>query len=238
MADYLAELKRSIKLVTGNDDYYFSLCKLLYLLADKKDKEEITKVLQEKENEYQELLLQGEEFQEKNVRHMNQLKHYHEIFRNEKTVKKEFLELQKYFLQYLEKKIKKVVLKEEMLSIIYMLRYYKNCLLFENRLIKENKKLYFGLETVMKLAITKACNMGILRIVCMDIQVNFEILNYILDTKIMNLQDIKIYVECQEDELLVAVYDKEVFEKQGKIKFSGNKKDIIIRKKRNVNLFY
>ena len=31
--DYLAEIKKSIKKITGNDNYYLSLCKLFYLVA-------------------------------------------------------------------------------------------------------------------------------------------------------------------------------------------------------------
>lgn len=72
----------------------------------------------------------------------------------------------------------------------------------------------------------------------MDIEVNFEILKYVFDTKIIDLEDIKIYLEQEDGEMLVKVYDKEVFEKQGKIAFQGNKKDIAIKRKKMVSVFH
>ena len=71
----------------------------------------------------------------------------------------------------------------------------------------------------------------------MNIEVNFEILKYIFDTRIIDLEDIKIYLEQEDGEILMKVYDKEVFEKQGKIAFQGNKKDIAIKKKKMVSIF-
>lgn len=235
--DYLAELKRSIKNITGNDNYYLSFCKLLYKIASKKEKAEITKFLKEKEEIYQKYLSQGEEFQKENVRQMNKLKMYHEILKNHKSAYEELFELQKYFLKFLEKKIEKMTLKEQIVEVIFMLRYYQNTLLSEHTLVKENEELVSQLDSVMKIVFTKACQMGILKMICMDREVNFELLKYILDTRMIDLKDIKISIQYEKDEIFVEVYDREVFEKQGKIAFSGNRKDIVLRKKRMVNLF-
>ena len=126
---------------------------------------------------------------------------------------------------------------EEMLEIIYQLRNYQNLVFDKGVFVKEYDELKETLEYCLKLAITKACKMGIIKIVSMDIDTNFEILKYVLDTKIIDLEEIRIYIEIEKENLLIKVYDKEVFEKQTTIKFEGNKKDIAIRKKKIIKLF-
>ena len=144
---------------------------------------------------------------------------------------------QKYFLEYMEKKIEKIEIREEIISVLYELRYYQNLLFSEGILLKDYEPLKFEVNKVLKSIITKACKMGIIKIISMNIETNFEILKYVLDNRIINLEDIKIYVNLENEKISIKVYDKEVFDKQINIKFSGNKKDIIIRKKRLIKLF-
>lgn len=232
--DYLAQLKHAIRNITGNDEYYWSFCRVLYKMANQKEKNEITPMLQKKEQKYQDFLLQDKEFRKKNLREFQTLKHYHELLKDEKTLQEEFLELQKLFLQFLEKKLARFSFREEILEMISILRYYQNHMF----LIKEYKKLVPYFDYVLKLTFTKACEMGVLKIICMDIEVNFEILKYVFDTKIIDLEDIKIYLEQEDGEIEMKVYDKEVFEKQGKIAFQGSKKDIAIKRKKMVSVFH
>ena len=231
--DYLMQLKHAIRNITGNDEYYWSFCRVLYKMANRKEKSEMTQMLQKKEQKYQNFLLQDKEFKKKNLREFQKLKQYHEMLNNEKTLQEEFLELQKLFLQFLEKKLARFSFREEILEMISILRYYQNYVF----LIKEYKKLLPYFDYIQKLTFTKACEIGVLKIICMNIEVNFEILKYIFDTRIIDLEDIKIYLEQEDGEILMKVYDKEVFEKQGKIAFQGNKKDIAIKKKKMVSIF-
>ena len=211
--DYLGELKRSIKKITGNDNYYLSLCKLLYLIADDKQKNIIRKKIE------------GKNF-----------KFYIDILNNSKSIYDVVIELQKYFLNFMECKVQSANEKENILEIIYEFRYYQNVCI-NNVLIKKNKNLKSSLDFVQRLLITKACKMGVLKIISMNIDFNFEILKFILDTKILNLEGIRIEIDCQQDEIFLKVYDKKIFEKQGKQKFIGNQKDIVIRKNRLLKLF-
>lgn len=190
--NYLLEFKNSIRRVTGNDDYYNTLCDLL------------------------ELCKLSEEASE---------------------VQKKLIDLQKKFLKFMENKIERAGLREEIIQIIYQLRWYQNLHFEEGNLVKDCKSLKKAFNNTQKLAITKACKLGILKIVSMDIKTNFEILNYVLDTRIIDLEQIKIYLELAEEKIFLKVYDKEVFEKQAQIKWNGNKKDIVMRKKKMVNVF-
>lgn len=237
--DYIQELKRSVKNVTGNDNYYICFCKVLYKIAGKKDKLRIRKQLAEQEIEYEKFLREDEEFRKKNIKQWNQLKIYHEVGKQEDVpYELEVLELQKCFLKFLQKKIERLVLREEMMEIIYQLRYYQNMMLFDDVLVREHAELMKHFDFVFKMAITKACKMGVIKIISMQIDTNFELLKYVFDTRIIDLEEIKIYVELeQKNSIFIKVYDKDVFEKQGREEFLGNKKDIVIKKKRMVNLF-
>ena len=188
--NYLSILKRSLKSVTENDEYYEVLCNLLKMMDD-----------------------------------------------DEEKVQDELIDLQKCFLRFLEKKIEKIDEKEEIIKIIAQLRLFQNLNFAEGKQIKDCKKIDSAFQYTQKLAITKACKLGAMKIISMDIETNFQIYHYILDTKIIDLGQIKIELNLEEENLLLKVYDKEVFEKQGKIQWNGSKKDIAIRKKKQVNIF-
>ena len=236
--DYLKELKKIIRNITGNNDYYSSLCKLLYLISNTRDKHKIKTQLEESEIEYKKYMRASEEFRKANHKRFSSLKNYHEVFINEKSQYEELIILQKKFLNIIAKKINRLSLREEIIEILYQLRYYQNIVLYNGVFVKDFNELRKALDDVIKLAITKACKMGVIKIISMNIETNFCLLKYVFDTKIIDLEQIKIYVEIEDDEnIFMKVYDKEVFEKQGRISFDGNKKDIIIKKKRVIKLF-
>lgn len=235
--DYLAEMKRYIKAVTGNDNYYLSLCKMLYLLSKGKNKKKITNVLEENSIKYKEYLKKDDDFKKKNIRQINKLKSYYEVLNNKNSIYEELIELQKYFLHFIMKKNNNISDKEEILNLIYVLRYYQNIRLSENNLIKDEPNIVKALDVCLKAVVTNACKYKVLKMISININDNFEILKYILDTRIIDLEDLRFYIECESNEIFLKVYDKEVFEKQGRKEFSGSPKDIVIKKKKNVKLF-
>ena len=233
--DYLAKMKAHIRKYTGNDDYYLSLCKLLYTVS--KRKRNLKQKFEENEQKYKEFLRQSEEYIKQHIREFNQIKNFHIIYYNENSEYQEMIQLQKYFLKFLEKKIEHITTADEMLVILYQMRYYRNMNFYDGTFVKDCSDLTDSIEHTIKLMITKACKVGLIKIISMDIETNYEIIRYILDTKIINLETIKICIEVEENHIFVKVYDNEIFEKEGKIDFSGNKKDIKIRKNKNVKLF-
>lgn len=217
---YLQELRRSIKSITGNDNYYLSLCRLLYLIAERNEKIKIKKILEEKYKKFTLMLKQPEEIRKKYNREFNELRDYSLILKNDASQYEELAKLQKEFIYIIEKTIKRLQTKEEILEVIYCLRYYQNMNFFEDVKIKEYSQLQDDLNNVLKLAITKACKMNVIKVVSRNIDTNFEIIRYILDTKIIKLEDIKVYLEIEENNIFIKVYDKDLYEKQGKTKFS------------------
>ena len=103
--------------------------------------------------------------------------------------------------------------------------------------IKDIEILNSQVDKIMKKAITMLCKLGAIKIISMDINLNFEIIKYALDTKIMELEKIKLYFEQDEEGLLIRVFDKDIIEKQGRKKVKLTKNTIEVKLKRKIKLF-
>ena len=233
--DYLTEIKSSVKRVTGNDNYYLSLCKLFFIVAKTKNKAKIKEVLEERVKEYRKIIKKNQNERKVSNRYVASLRNYYNILFNTNTEYEEVIQIQKYFLVFLKKKIEKTENVDEMVEILYFLRYYQNIYISEGSFIKDEIRLQTDLNFVWKLAITKACKLNALKIISMDIKTNFEIMKYILDTKIIRLEDIKFSLKFNKDDVLITVCDKETFDK--KTNMVLNKEDIIIKNNRMLKLF-
>lgn len=231
--NYLEDLRNTIYKITENDDYYVSLCRLLYLIASQKEKIALKKFLLNLQNDFK--MLENSKFQKDKLK--NEIIFYNSIVKNKNTEYEELVELQKQFLIIFQRKIEKINSPEEIMDILYEIRYYQNLKFCEGVLIKDFKEIKKMLNYIQKKAIFNACNLGILKIISLNVEDNFEIIRYILDTKIIDFRDIKINIDYDSENIFVKVYDKEIFEKNGKYKFDGNKKNIVIKKNKTFKLF-
>ena len=66
---------------------------------------------------------------------------------------------------------------------------------------------------------------------------NFEIIKYALDTKIIELEKIKLYFDQDDKGLLIRVFDKDIIEKQGRKKVDISKKTLEVKLRRKIKLF-
>lgn len=138
-------------------------------------------------------------------------------------------------LKCLEKKIEKINSKEDIIDIIYELRYFKNIYYkaFKNRITSIEKYI----ENLLKKIITKACKGAVTNIYSMNINDNFEIISYVFDTKIIELEEVRIVIEINKDEVIEKIYDKEILEKEINLGLNINLKDIAIKKNKPIKLF-
>lgn len=217
--DYLEILKKEIINSDDTNKYFFTLCKLLYLDLPQNERE----VVKQKVKKI-------------NLNNPN-YKFYNVIIDNTRTAYDELIESQIQFLKYIKYKIEKSEQKNEIINILYQLRYYQNILLYEGVFVKNNAKIKKILNYIVKLAVIRATKIGALKVISLDIENNFEIIKYILDTKIINLESIRINIDIDDSDVYVKVYDKEAFEKEGKLKINGNKKDIVVKKNKLIKLF-
>ena len=95
------------------------------------------------------------------------------------------------------------------------------------------------MDSLCRRLITKACKLGFVKILSMDIKENFKIIKDILDTKIIKLEDIKFKAyEYNEDKKIIIfdIYDNDISDRQFAYDTYGNEK-IEIKLKRMMKLF-
>ena len=294
--------------MTSNDDYFLSLCRILYRnTKDKsrinsliKDKYKTLKAMQDKEKYLKDLKIKKEksikaiekidkileddnllikEFNKRNskledmkkilnlkslkyilvkekqifennikeadyleknsnfVKRRNELIQFLEIVSERYEQKEEIIELQKNFLNFIDKKISKITDRNDFIDILYEIRYYRNIMIFENKYTKECEELEKQITKILKKIIIKCCKLGYMKIFSMDINLNYDIINYAIDTKIINLEEIRVYFEYSKEEMTIKVYDKEIFEKQGMKKIENPNKQLEVKQKKMLKIF-
>lgn len=152
------------------------------------------------------------------------------------NTEEEITNLQIATLKCLLTKIEKVQEKQEIINIIYEIRYYKRLYLTESKRVIENKRINNLVDKANKIIITKACQVGIINIFCVDKMFNAEIINAALETNIIDLEDIRIEVNYNKEKIKLKILENEVLEKEIEIDMKVNTKDIKVRKKKSVKL--
>lgn len=160
-----------------------------------------------------------------------------EIYKSKDSNLDVIIEFQKEFIYFLNKKLNKIKTRDEFIDIIYQIRYYQNLYIDKKNKISDIEVLDNMLDKILKKAITSLCKLGAIKIISMDINLNFEIIKYALNTRIINLEEIKLYFDIDEQGLIIKVYDKDIFEKQGRKKIEVSNKTLEVRKRRKIKLF-
>lgn len=160
-----------------------------------------------------------------------------EIYNCKDTLEQYLINLQKEFLFFIEKRLSKIKNRDELIDILCELRYYSKLKISENKTVLDFEEINEYYDKVLKKAITNLCKIGAMKIISMDINLNFEIIKYALDTKIINLEEIKIMLTTDKDGLIIKVFDKDIFEKQGRKKIEISKKTLEIKMNRKIKIF-
>lgn len=144
---------------------------------------------------------------------------------------------QKEFLNFIDKKLNKITTRDEIINVLYEIRYYDRLKISKDIFITDIEEISNIIDKIQKKAITKLCRLGAMKIFSMDINLNSEIIKYALDTKIIELEDTKVALKCEEEGLVIKVYDKEAFEKQGRKRTKITQKSLEVKENRKVKLF-
>lgn len=199
-----------------------------YKLLIEKEKEKNVKELEIINNS-----LKNENYQKKK----DYLKRIYEVYSCKQTLDDVLIESQQYFLQFVDKRLSKMKTRDEIIDVICELRYYKTLRISKKVAIKDIEVLNKQIDKIMKKAITLLCKIGAIKIISMDINLNFEIIKYALDTKIMELEKTKLYFDEDEQGLIIKVFDKDIIEKQGRKKVKNAKDILEVRLRRKIKLF-
>lgn len=148
-----------------------------------------------------------------------------------------FTKMQLEFVKYILEVASYTEDDEEVINLIYKIRYYRELYINKTLKIKDIEKIEEKLDEIYKVIITKACKNEDLIIVNLDIETNYKIIKEILNTKIIELDEINIKLKYTLDKLIVCVYEKDVLEREINIDKLVNRKDIIIKLNKKHKLF-
>lgn len=201
-------------------------------------------------NKYKKLLLQEREKYLKEISEIDYILKPSNFLREKKNIEEtlEFykckegfeqalIEWQKEFLIFLEKKLNKMKTRDEIIDVLYEIRYYKKLKIDKDIYTYDIEEIDELVDKILKKAITMLCKLGAIKIISMDINLNFEIIKYALDTQIIELEQTKLLFQKDDEGLIIKVFDKDVFEKQGRKRIKITKKTLEFRENRKIKLF-
>lgn len=130
------------------------------------------------------------------------------------------LELQKIFLKAFVEKIQKAETKKEIISYIYMLRYY-NLLRWQETSIAEIGELQEPFMHAKKQCIKKALELKAIGRVCKEEEEAIEILLPIFQTKIIRLENVMLKIEQKDQQVELQLYDETTLEETIQLKIAN-----------------
>ncbi len=133
--------------------------------------------------------------------------------------------------------IEKMSSKEEIIDIIYKIRYFSKIRVTEGEKVEDIPQLCNDISQILKYTITKGCKEKVFNIFCKDIEYNYQIIDVALNTAISNYEDIDIALKIEDGFLRVTVYDNEVIDKQEELSFTLTSKDLSIRQNKPVPMY-
>ena len=147
------------------------------------------------------------------------------------------INLQKEFIKLLKDIVFDTNDIEELKSYLYKIRYYRYIYISNTQEIKDIEILENEINEVLKCIIKKLCDENSIKRISKDNDFNFNIINNILDTKIIELADIRFELDLKDGILLVKTYEKEVFEKKFEIECKYTKKELEVKTDKISKLF-
>lgn len=157
---------------------------------------------------------------------------------NKKILFKELKNLQKIFIEkIIPKKIEKLDTKEELINLLYQIRYYNFIPYDKEKAVYEEIELRKIIENVAEILLNKFYNLKIINTISTNKVNDINIIKQILFTKIINLEEIYIEIIKEEKTYKIYIYDdKDTLEVIQEIELEFNKKDRI-KLKKQIKLF-
>lgn len=144
------------------------------------------------------------------------------------------IDLQKNFLRALDKKIKKIETKKAIMEYVYLFRYYKLLPINNEKQVKDIDILKEQLNKTEKYLITRGCNLKAINILCHNIEKNYEMISKILNSNIIDLEEMNLEFKKQKDKIILNIYDDNMIDNS--IEYDG-KEELNIKFNKKIKLF-
>ena len=199
-----------------------------YIKALEKEKEEIEKQI---------INLKQYDNVDKISAYKNQYDLYKEMLENEKTLEVAVIELQQSFIKIMYRKVKEINSRADFISLIYKIRYYRNIFISKNKAIKDYKILEEDINKILKKIVTYGVEKEYMKMISMNVALNSKIIIPCLDSKSMELEELRLTLDVVRKNIFVEVFENKTFEKRFDITFTVDNPEIAIKKKKAVKIF-
>lgn len=154
----------------------------------------------------------------------------------EKQIEMLLIKLQQLFLKGFIKKIQNAQNKQEIIKLIYELRYY--CILpFDNKkIIWQVESLEKCLKRVVSKLIIKAQDLKVINKISTEEEIDIKILKNIFTTRIINLEELNIKIKKEKEHYYIQLFDENVIEEIIEIE-QINSKELEIKLNKKIKLF-
>ncbi len=150
--------------------------------------------------------------------------------------RKYLLNLQKVFIKCFYIKIKNAKEKEEIIKLLYMIRYYNYMYVTGKEQIKDIEELKAERNKLENALIKKAYELKVINHISSEETTNNEIIRNVLLTKIISMENINLLLEDNNEVLEIKLYDADIYEKSIVIPVF-NKKAIATKFNKTIRLF-
>lgn len=135
-----------------------------------------------------------------------------EVLEENEDIYTYILEVQKLFIEGLQEKINKIQTRKDAMDLIYKFRYYL-FLPYKDIEIKNVKELQKSILKTEKMIYNIACKMNVINQISINENVNNEVISKILDTKIVELENIELLFKAENYQIVLNIFDEENVEK-------------------------
>lgn len=204
----------------------FSLSDLVEQLE--KEREELLKQMEELSKQMEpESFIEKKKDLEKNLSLIKEI----ELESDDKKIyEQKIKELINCVIKAISIQINNTVEKDEIKKIIYKLRYYSYIYLKSNKQVQS----LINLNPINKLAITNACKQKIMTIFSPDIKENYEVLKYIFQSDIIELEKIYIKVHQNKEKTVLDILDEDTLYRTIEI---DKVKELNIKQNKKIKVF-
>lgn len=160
--------------------------------------------------EYNDKMLPKSYIKEKEI--LNENLKILKVLEDKKDIYYYMLELQKKFIEGMQEKIQKVKTRSDIMKLIYMFRYYI-FLPYKDKQIKDIEEIKENLRKTQEMLYDTACEMNVLNRISINSKINNEVIGKILDTNIIELENIELLFKAENYQITLRIFDEENIEK-------------------------
>lgn len=135
-----------------------------------------------------------------------------EVLDDKEELYKNILLLQEIFIKGIQEYIKQAKTRKDVMSIIYKLRYYK-FLPYKDTQIKDVEELQKLIYKTEEMIYNVAYKMNIINPISINEKVNNDVVRKILDTTIVELENIELLFKPENYQITLEIFDEENIEK-------------------------